>query len=135
MRRFLLAGSLAMLMMSAAAPLALAHTPDRSGGGGQALQIVGLTADSRLVTFTSERTRWVGSIGKVAGLAGDQSLVGVDYRIQDGKLYGVGNKGGIYTLSTSSAKATKVSQLSVPLAGTKFGVDFNPAANRLRGHQ
>ncbi len=132
MRRFLLAGSLAMLMMGAAAPLALAHNPDRSGESGQTLQVVGLTADIRLVTFTSERPSAVSGIGKVAGLKGDHSLVGVDYRIQDGKLYGVGNKGGIYTLSTSSAKATKVSQLSVPLAGTKFGVDFNPAANRLR---
>jgi hypothetical protein len=84
MRRFLLVGSLAMLMMSAAAPLALAHTPDRSGGGGQALQVVGLTADGRLVAFTSERTRSVGSIGKVDGLVRDKSLVGIDYRIQDG---------------------------------------------------
>jgi hypothetical protein len=113
-------------------PLALAHPPGPVGGGGQTLQVVGLTADGRLVTFTSDRTGSVGSIGKVDGLAGDQSLVGVDYRIQDGKLYGVGNKGGIYTLSTRTAKASKVSQLSVALAGKRFGVDFNPAANRLR---
>ena len=132
MRRSLLVGSLVMLMMSAAAPLALAHPPSPVGGGGQALQVVGLTADGRLVAFTSDRTRSVSSIGKVDGLADDKSLVGVDYRIQDGKLYGVGNKGGIYTLSTRTAKATKVSQLSVALAGKRFGVDFNPAANRLR---
>ena len=81
MRRFLLAGSLAMLMMGAAAPLAPAHTPDRSGESGQALQVVGLTADSRLVTFTSERPSSVSGIGEVAGLKGDHSLVGVDYRI------------------------------------------------------
>jgi hypothetical protein len=96
------------------------------------LRVVGLTADGRLLAFNSERTRWVGSIGKVAGLSDDKSLVGIDYRIQDGKLYGVGNKGGIYTLSIGNAKATKVSQLSVALAGNSFGVDFNPAANRLR---
>ena len=64
-------------------------------------------------------------------LAGDQSLVGVDYRVQDGKLYGVGNAGGIYTLG-GDASATKVGQLTVALSGTSFGVDFNPAANRLR---
>ena len=132
MRKFLLIGSLAMLMMGAAAPLALAHDQDRGGGNGQALRVVGLTADGRLVAFNSERTRSVGSIGKVAGLSDDKSLVGIDYRIQDGKLYGVGNKGGIYTLSVGTAKATKVSQLSVALDGNSFGVDFNPAANRLR---
>jgi hypothetical protein len=84
MRKFLLIGSLAMLMMGAAAPLALAHDQDRGGGNGQALRVVGLTADGRLVAFNSERTRWVGSIGEVAGLSDDKSLVGIDYRIQDG---------------------------------------------------
>ena len=71
-------------------------------------------------------------IGKVKNLAGDQSLVGIDYRVQDGKLYGVGNAGGIYTLGAGDARATKVGQLTVALSGTSFGVDFNPAANRLR---
>ena len=52
--------------------------------------------------------------------------------MQNGKLYGVGNLGGIYTLSTRSGDGTKVGQLTVALQGTRFGVDFNPAANRLR---
>ena len=102
------------------------------GRGGRSPQVVGLTTDGRLVSFdaaTPGRTR---GIGRVKGLAGDQSLVGIDYRVQDGKLYGVGNAGGIYTLGTGDARATKVSQLTVALSGTSFGVDFNPAANRLR---
>jgi len=37
-----------------------------------------------------------------------------------------------HLLSSKSAKATKVSQLTVALQGMSFGVDFNPAANRLR---
>jgi hypothetical protein len=52
--------------------------------------------------------------------------------VQDGKLYGVGDQGGVYTVSAKSAKATKVSQLTATLQGMSFGVDFNPAANRLR---
>jgi hypothetical protein len=52
--------------------------------------------------------------------------------LQDGKLYGVGDRGGIYTISTRNASAVKVSQLTVALNGRFFGVDFNPAANRLR---
>src|SRR5688500_14980587 len=51
-------------------------------------------------------------------------------------MYGVGNYGGIYTIKTPPVTpdvvVTKVSQLSVPLYGTRFGVDFNPAADRLR---
>ena len=69
--------------------------------------------------------------GKITGLTGDTMLVGIDFRVQDKALYGVGDEGGVYTLS-AKAKATKVSQLTVALSGTKFGVDFNPAADRLR---
>ncbi|MGD9959432.1 DUF4394 domain-containing protein [Nocardioides sp.] len=92
---------------------------------------VGLTMTNRLVAFdltTPERPR---VLGKVTGLEGDARIVGIDYRVQDGKLYGVGDDGGVYTLS-GNAKATKVSQLTVALEGTRFGVDFNPAADRLR---
>jgi hypothetical protein len=55
--------------------------------------------------------------------------------VQDGLLYAVGNGGGIYKFATpGSALATRVNQLSVALdpAATSFGVDFNPAADRLR---
>lgn len=71
-------------------------------------------------------------IGKVTGLAGDSALIGIDYRVQDDRFYGVGDDGGIYTLNTKTAGATKVSQLTVPLDGTRFDIDFNPAADRLR---
>jgi Domain of unknown function (DUF4394) len=100
---------------------------------GRSLNAVGLTTDGRLVRFSTDtpaRTRNIGKVRK--GLSGDQSLIGIDHRVQDGKLYGVGNNGGIYTLSTVDASASKVGQLTVGLMGTAFGVDFNPAANRLR---
>jgi hypothetical protein len=100
---------------------------------GRSLNAVGLTTDGRLVRFSTDTPGRTRNIGKVQqGLSGDQSLIGIDYRVQDGKLYGVGNNGGIYTLSTTDASASKVGQLTVGLMGTAFGVDFNPAANRLR---
>lgn len=107
------------------------------GGGlpqasGDRLVAVGLTGDQRLVRFRVDRPGVVLPLGKVSGLKGDSKLVGIDYRVQNNTLYGVGDKGGIYTIREIGAKATKVSQLSVALQGTGFGVDFNPAANRLR---
>jgi hypothetical protein len=94
---------------------------------------VGLTGSgTKLVAFDTTRPKRTKTIGTVKGLVGDMSLVGIDYRVQDGKLYGVGDQGGVYTLSAKSAKATKVSQLTATLQGASFGVDFNPAANRLR---
>lgn len=103
---------------------------DDRGGGRDDLKIVGLVDGTTLVEFTSDRTRIRGS-RDVQGLSGDQRLVGIDYRVQDGKLYGVGNAGGVYSID-DRGRATKVKQLTVALAGTNFGVDFNPAANALR---
>ncbi len=93
---------------------------------------IGLTTSQRLVSFGVDSPEQVTGIGRVSGLQGDRRLIGIDYRVQDGLLYAVGDSGGIYTVSTDDAAATKVSQLSVDLSGEVFGVDFNPAADRLR---
>jgi hypothetical protein len=135
-RGLLLLCAVSLLAVPAVASGRQLDDPYRSDEGARrdrrGLQVVGLTTDGRLVRFdaaTPGRTR---SIGKVKGLAGDRSLVGVDYRVQDGKLYGVGDAGGIYTIGAGDAAAAKVGQLTVALSGASFGVDFNPAANRLR---
>jgi hypothetical protein len=96
------------------------------------LQVVGLTSDQRLVCFNERKPGKARAIGYVSGLMTDTTLVGIDFRVQDGLLYGVGNAGGIYKLDTSYATATLVNRLTVALDGTSFGVDFNPAADRLR---
>ncbi len=96
------------------------------------LDVVALTTDGRLVCFNEHKPAKARLIGMVNGLQGDTRVVGIDFRVQDGQLYGVGDTGGIYTLSTANATATLVNRLSVPLSGTTFGVDFNPAADRLR---
>ncbi|MFD3531689.1 DUF4394 domain-containing protein [Streptomyces sp. NPDC058664] len=103
----------------------------KNRASGHGLVSVGLTSDQRLVGFDVHNPAETWSLGKVSGLQGDTVLVGIDFRVQTGRLYGVGEKGGVYTLSIS-AKAVKVSQLTVALQGRHFGVDFNPAANRLR---
>lgn len=96
------------------------------------LTAIGLTSDQRLVEFAVAQPSKTRAVGRVAGLQGDTRLVGIDFRVQNEKLYGVGDRGGIYTLGTTDARAVKVSQLTVALSGMRFGVDFNPAANRLR---
>ncbi len=100
--------------------------------GGDTLDVVGLTSDQRLICFSENRPSEARTLGTVSGLSIDKFLVGIDFRVQDGKLYGVGNAGGVYSLDVSSAAATLVNRLSVALSGTRFGVDFNPAADRLR---
>ncbi|RJF96491.1 DUF4394 domain-containing protein [Noviherbaspirillum cavernae] len=96
------------------------------------LSVVGLTEDMRLICFDENKPDKARDIGAVSGLMAGDTLVGIDYRVQDGKLYGVSKTGGVYLLDTRNAAATKVSQFTVALDGTSFGVDFNPAADRLR---
>ena len=122
----------AVALAAVAALTATGIVASSATGRDDDLDVIGLTGDQRLVRFEADNPRRTKDIGEINGLAGDTSLVGIDYRVQDGKLYGVGNSGGIYTLSTWDASATMVSQLTVPLTGMFFGVDFNPAADGLR---
>lgn len=101
------------------------------------LRAYGITGDGTLMAgFKTDRPQVLDWVRAVDGLSGDTSLIGIDFRVQDGLLYGVGNKGGIYTIKiptgTEEVAVTKVSQLAYELRGTAFGVDFNPAADRLR---
>ena len=115
-----------------AAAMLLAGGAAQAGVDVKTLQVIGLTADQQLISFAVAKANKAIAIGGISGLSDDTALVGIDYRIQDGLLYGVGNAGGVYTINTSTAVATLVNRLSVTLNGTQFGVDFNPAADRLR---
>ncbi len=104
--------------------------------------VVVLTASNRLVSFNRDTPGSARTTASVTGLQPGESLVGIDYRPADGLLYGVGSSGRIYTLNPETGAATLKSTLgadtsdtSAPytaLAGTDFGVDFNPVADRLR---
>ena len=95
--------------------------------------MVGLTSDQRLVCFNENSPSRATNIGTISGLTGGNStLLGIDYRVQDRRLHGVGNAGSIYLPDVSNAIATHVNRLSVALSGASFGVDFNPSADRLR---
>lgn len=131
------------LVVAALAPVSLHADEDSRGGSNgdrnffgnnrRELKVVGLTGDGRLIVFGESSPERAFNIGTVSGLiGGDTDLVGIDYRVQDGRLYGVGNAGGVYLINTNNAAATLVNRLSVALTGTSFGVDFNPAADRLR---
>jgi hypothetical protein len=96
-------------------------------------RVFGLTDDGWLVRFRPIFPQFEQNVGRIIGLQQpDTNLIGIDFRVQDGNLYGVGNGGGVYTIDTRTAEATLVNTLTVPLQGSFFGVDFNPAADRLR---
>ncbi|KAA0940210.1 DUF4394 domain-containing protein, partial [Streptomyces apricus] len=102
------------------------------------LRAYGLAGDGTLLsTFWTDNPRVLNWVLVIDGLVGDTKLIGIDFRVQNGLLYGVGDKGGIYTIKMPPALpdtvvASKVSQLQTSLYGTTFDIDFNPAADRLR---
>lgn len=127
-RSLIAAGALTAVGAAVLAPSAFA-TDDRDHGDG--LRAVGLVDGITLVGFSTGDAGSVHEIG-VVKLEDDEYLVGIDYRVQDGELYGVGDGGGLYLIDDGTAVADKVGQLTVDLEGEEFAVDFNPAANALR---
>jgi len=129
MMKNVLRATFALAALGAGQAMAACGSPDPMR---TTLDVVGLTSSGSLVCFTERKPNLATPIGMVTGLDMDTALVGIDFRVQDGKLYGVGNQGGVYSIDTTTAVATLVNRLSVALEGSKFGVDFNPAADRLR---
>jgi len=104
--------------------------------------VFALTASNKLVSFNRDAPGTVRTNMAITGLQSGENLLGIDFRPADGQLYALGSSGRIYTLNTSTGAATMKSMLaadatdtSAPytaLAGTDYGVDFNPQADRLR---
>jgi len=100
-----------------------------------------LTASGKLMSFNRATPgTMVGSVD-VGGLAAGETLLGIDMRPADGKLYALGSAANVYTLEPSTGVATLKSALKAvtgdddpfaALAGSDFAVDFNPVADRLR---
>jgi hypothetical protein len=133
------AARLALTLAAAAlAPLspafAGADCPRVDGAGGTPNRTAyGLTTDHALVRFKTCAPQQQLHIGVVSGLIGaDTRILGLDFRVQDGLLYGLADGGGIYTIDRETAVATPATQLTLALEGSRFAIDFNPAANALR---
>jgi hypothetical protein len=104
--------------------------------------VVALTVSNRLISFDRASPATIRTNVLVTGLQSGENLVGIDMRPADGMLYGVGSTGRLYTLDPVTGAATNKSRLAADaadttdaftaLAGTNFGVDFNPMADRLR---
>ncbi len=92
-----------------------------------------VTDAAELLRIEAARPQQVVARVKLQGLAEGERLVGMDFRVSRGVLYALGSGGRLYTLDTRSGRLSPVGQgAPVALQGQRFGVDFNPAADRLR---
>lgn len=99
--------------------------------------------NSRLYALTSDNALYIlkpGASQYVRGGRVDVSdggnLIGIDFRPADGLLYGLTDRGGLYTIDLSSryfGATTRVSQVNPRFTGGFSAlVDFNPVLNALR---
>ncbi len=91
-----------------------------------------LTDANTLLRFAAATPGTLQASVAVSGLQAGDSLVGIDVRPANGRLYGVGRSGRLYTINPLTGVATPGAQISVALAGDSFGTDFNPVPDRLR---
>jgi len=100
------------------------------------------TIDNRLVSFKPNTPATFDTNMPFTGLQGGETVLGIDFRQTNGKLYAATNSGRLYTVDPATGAATLASTLAADAAdatnpfagllGTAFAVDFNPVADRLR---
>lgn len=68
------------------------------------------------------------------GLAPNERILGIDYRVAYGVMFALGSSGRVFTVDVNSGALKPVGDAPFALAleGTRFGFDFNPAADRIR---
>ena len=97
-------------------------------------QVVAVTAAHELLTFNAARPDHIMERRPLQGLPPGDKLVGIDFRVARGVLYALAQSGRLYTLELGTGQLTPVGSGTPPVAlkGSVFGVDFNPAADRVR---
>ncbi|MDY0964916.1 DUF4394 domain-containing protein [Massilia sp. CFBP9026] len=110
--------------------------------GATAPVLLGLSDDNRLLGFKVASPNTIDTNVAITGLAGGETLVGIDVRPKDGMLYGLTSTARLVTIdpatgaatvkATLSADATDTTAPYTAMQGTSYAVDFNPAADRLR---
>ena len=89
------------------------------------------TTTNTLVSFSTDSTN-VSAALPITGLGGGETVVAIDFRPLDGKLYALtrdgGNIGRLYTVDLFSGAATAVSLSGTLTLTGAVGMDFNPVA-------
>ena len=111
-----------------------------------AFDISAVTKSGILARFDSATPGTLDLVQSITGTGVGENVIGIDIRPADLKLYALtrdsGNAGHLYTISRTTGAATPIwtlaadpADLSSPysrLSGARFGMNFNPATDRLR---
>jgi hypothetical protein len=92
-----------------------------------------VTASNQLISFSAGQPGRILSRKSLQGMQANEALIGIDYRVARGQLYGLSNRGQLYRIDTERAvlEAVGVPNNMTP-AGSDIGFDFNPTVDRIR---
>jgi hypothetical protein len=124
-----------VLTLAAAAALAgCASSPVETVGPPAKEMIYAVTASHRLIQFNAGQPQKLLSSKPLTGLAAQERLLGIDYRVAKGQLFALGASGQLYRINTADASASAIGTPgALPKEGaTEWGVDFNPTVDRIR---
>ncbi|MBT9491807.1 MAG: DUF4394 domain-containing protein [Paucibacter sp.] len=93
-----------------------------------------VTTANQLIQFNAGQQQKLLSSKPLTGLTAPERMLGIDYRVAKGQLFGLGASGQLYRINTQDGSVSAVGVPSVlPNEGAKeWGVDFNPAVDRIR---
>ncbi|EIM78832.1 hypothetical protein A3SI_00030 [Nitritalea halalkaliphila LW7] len=87
-------------------------------------------ANNRLYRFNFMRPQ-MNSIA-LQGMMQGETVVGLDFRPQNGQLYAITSASRMLTINTANGATAVVGTLDPMLEGDSFGFDFNPTVDRIR---
>ena len=124
----------ALALLTAALLAGCATAPDEPLGPLAKETIDAVTTGNQLVRFNAGQPQKLLAARPLTGLLPGDTLVGVDYRVAKGQLFGLGASGQLYRIDTRTAAASAVgTPNALPKEGaTEWGFDFNPTVDRIR---
>jgi hypothetical protein len=108
-----------------------------------AIALFALTNVNTIVEFETSNPAALRHLPSLVGFGVGEDVIGVALRPADRRLYALTrnaiNAGALYTVNISTGQATLIAVLTpaagssyTTLSGTRFGIKFNPTADRLR---
>ncbi|MES2885870.1 MAG: DUF4394 domain-containing protein [Pseudomonadota bacterium] len=144
----------AVSTLAASAALVGCHNdefdPNAETGSVAVGDTVVLTTDGKVSSFNRTPPSALLGTRTVKGLAGGETLLAIDFRPAQSKIYALSSQGNVYVLDPATGSVstkvaltpnttTPINTACMPavtqftaLSGTEFGIDFNPSVDRLR---
>jgi hypothetical protein len=99
-------------------------------------QLVGLTADNQLLLFRSDSPSNLQGAVTVTGLASGETLLGLGYQEQLGRIYAMGSTNRLYVVNPITGAALPVAStpFSPPLNGDAFAFAVDTSTNLARSY-